>query len=220
MTSRRRKKVGAIALVVVITLVLGACVGDDAGASQGTTKLANPTQSPAATGGAGTGPVETGPAVTGPAETADGGEDPEPPPLAKPAQLGTVTASGGGCALEIDVKTIRAGAGRLTVVNEKERSVAFDLFRLASEGSRSFERLEAFVASGKVSTLIGPFSNPPTGSFFLVERQVRPGASGAITQYFTTGDAFAVVCANPNKGSDFMGEENGPFALVGPIVVP
>jgi hypothetical protein len=59
-----RKKVGAIAVAVVITLVLGACVGDDAGASQGTTKLANPT----------TGPAVTGPAVTaeetGPTETA------------------------------------------------------------------------------------------------------------------------------------------------------
>jgi len=56
MTSRRHKhkKVGAFAVAVVITLVLGACAGDDAGASQGTTKLANPT----------TGPAETGPAET------------------------------------------------------------------------------------------------------------------------------------------------------------
>lgn len=43
MTSRMRKTVGAFAMAVVITLVLGACAGDDAGASQGATKLANPT---------------------------------------------------------------------------------------------------------------------------------------------------------------------------------
>jgi hypothetical protein len=56
MTSRRRKNVRAFTVAVVITLVLGACAGDEAGASQGTTKLANPT----------TGPAETGPAETGP----------------------------------------------------------------------------------------------------------------------------------------------------------
>jgi hypothetical protein len=61
MTSRRCKKVRAFAVAVVITLVLGACAGDDAGASQGTTKLANPTTGPTETG-----PVETGPTVTGP----------------------------------------------------------------------------------------------------------------------------------------------------------
>ena len=66
MTSRRHKNVGAFAVAVVITLVLGACVGDDAGASQGATKLANRTLTPAATGGAGTGPAETGPAETAP----------------------------------------------------------------------------------------------------------------------------------------------------------
>jgi hypothetical protein len=54
MTSRRRRKIRAFAVAVVITLVQGACAGDEAGASQGTTKLANPT----------TGPTETGPAKT------------------------------------------------------------------------------------------------------------------------------------------------------------
>ena len=70
MTSRRRKNVGAFAVAVVITLVMGACTGDDAGgASQGATKLANRTLTPAATGGAGTGPTGTGPTETGPTET-------------------------------------------------------------------------------------------------------------------------------------------------------
>jgi hypothetical protein len=66
MTSRRHKNVGAIAVAGVITLVLGACAGDEAGASQGATKLANRTLTPPATGGAGTGPAETGPAKTAP----------------------------------------------------------------------------------------------------------------------------------------------------------
>jgi hypothetical protein len=71
MTSRRHKhkKVGAFAVAVVITLVLGACAGDEKGASQGTTKLANRTTGPAVTGPAETRPAETGPAETGPAET-------------------------------------------------------------------------------------------------------------------------------------------------------
>jgi hypothetical protein len=59
MTSRRRKKVRAFAAAVVITLVLGACAGDEAGASQGTTKLANRTTGPAVTGKTETGPTET-----------------------------------------------------------------------------------------------------------------------------------------------------------------
>lgn len=186
-------------MAVVITLVLGACAGDDSGASQGTTKLANPT---------------TGPAETAPAETADRGENPEPPPLAERAQLGTVTSSGGGCALEIDAETIRAGAGRLTVVNETDRSVVFELFRLASEAT--FGSLEA----GDLVASFGP-SNP-TSNFFLVEREVRPGASGTITDNFTTGDAFAVVCLNrhPHDGPLGLGTQYAPFAVVGPIVVP
>jgi hypothetical protein len=67
MTSRR-KKVRAFAVAVVITLVLSACAGE-AGASQGTTKLANRTTGPAATGPMETGPTETGPTETGPTET-------------------------------------------------------------------------------------------------------------------------------------------------------
>lgn len=62
MTRRRHRKVGPIAVAVLITLVMGACVGDEAGASRGMTKLANPTTH-ASTGGAGTGPAETGPTV-------------------------------------------------------------------------------------------------------------------------------------------------------------
>jgi hypothetical protein len=69
MTSRSRKKVRAFAVAVVVTLVLGACAGDDAGASQGTTKLANPMTGPAMTGPTETGPTETGPTETGPTET-------------------------------------------------------------------------------------------------------------------------------------------------------
>jgi hypothetical protein len=213
MNSRMREEVGAIAVAVVITLVLGACAGDDSGASEGATKLANPTQTRAAIGGEG-----TGPAGTGPAETADGGENLQLPPLAEPAQLGTVTSSGGGCALEIDAETIRAGAGRLTVVNETDHPVAFELFRLGSV--HSFAQLGEDVASGKLYVPFGPFSTPPTGSFFLVEREVQPGASGTITDHFTTGDAFAVVCAHPHGGSDVLGDAKQPFDLVGPIVVP
>lgn len=68
MTSRRRKKGGSLAVAVVITLVLGACTGDDAGAGRGTTELVNRTQTPAATGGtAGTGPAETAPPSAAPA---------------------------------------------------------------------------------------------------------------------------------------------------------
>jgi hypothetical protein len=60
-----RKNVGAFAVAVVITLVLGASTGDEADASQGATKLAYPTTGPAVTG-----PTETGPTETGPTETA------------------------------------------------------------------------------------------------------------------------------------------------------
>lgn len=69
MTNRRREKVGAIAVAVVITLVLGACAGDDAGGSQGMTKLPNPTTGRTETGPVETGPMETGPTGTGAVET-------------------------------------------------------------------------------------------------------------------------------------------------------
>jgi hypothetical protein len=77
MTSRRLKheKVGAFVVAVVITLVLGGCAGEEKGASQGTTKLANRT----------TGPAETGP-ETGPTQTA-------PPPARASAAPNVVKQS-------------------------------------------------------------------------------------------------------------------------------
>ena len=170
-------------------------------------------------GGGVTGPAETGPAVvTGPAVT--GAENPEPPPLVEPVQLGTVTSSGGGCTLEIDAETIRAGAGRLTVVNETDRPVSFDLFRLTS---LSVAGIEAYIASGQVYAWPpGQFSRfhpRRTGAFLLVQREVGPGASGTITDNFTTG-ALAVVCAHRHDGVGLIGDVYRPFAFVGPIVVP
>ena len=159
------------------------------------------------------------PKVTGPMET--GGKNPEPTPVVVPAPMGTVTSSGGGCALDIDAETIHAGAGRLTVVNETNRPVSFDLFRMTSGSVLTFGRLEAFVASEKRYLPNGPggeILSPPTGAILLAQREVRSGASGSITDNFTTG-AFAVVCAYPHAGIDIFRNANSPFALVGPIVV-
>jgi len=108
------------------------------------------TQTLAVPGGAETGPAETGPAETGPAETADRGENPEPPPLVEPVPIGTVTRSGAGCALEIAAEPIPAGPARLTVVNETNRWVSFELFRLDSRSS--FAQFEAFVEAFPLGT--------------------------------------------------------------------
>jgi len=217
MTSRRHKhkKVGAIAVAVVITLVMGACAGDDAGASQGTTKLANPTQTAAATGGAGTGPTETGPT-----ETADRGENPEPSPLVEPVHVGTVTRSGARCALEIDAETIPSGPGRLTLVNERKWDASFDLlwfdsvatFRRLQASAKTAEKGSAFETSWTYSGLWG---GPPSGAALLGQTAVEPGASETLTDRFTTGGAYGVACVH-------LAGDGGhhPFALVGPIVVP
>jgi hypothetical protein len=97
MTSRMREEVGAIAVAVVITLVLGACAGDDSGASEGAGKLANPTETRAATGGATgpaeTGPAETGPSVTGPATDANGNPLPPDPPSFRIPPAGTAVST-------------------------------------------------------------------------------------------------------------------------------
>jgi len=220
MTSRRRKKVGAFAVAVVITLVLGACVGDDGGASQGPTKLANPTQTPATTGGAGTGPVETGPAETGPTENADRGENPEPSPLVEPVQIGTVTRSGARCALEIDAEPIPSGPSRLTLVNETKWDASFDLLRFDSVAT--FRRLQASAKTAERASALetswtysGLWGGPPSGAAVLKQTAVEPGASGTLIDRFATGGAYGVACV-------YLVGDGGhhPFALVGPIVVP
>ena len=152
--------------------------------------------------------------VTGPAVT--GGENPEPP-LVEPAPIGTVTSSGGGCALEIDAEPIPAGAGRLTVVNETDRPVSFDLFRFDPE-ILTFGQFEEFIAT---SELYGRLRfDPPPGAFVLTEREVGPGASGTIVDNFTGGDVYAVVCAHPLHDIDIFTGAKKPIAVVGPIVVP
>ena len=184
------------------------------------------TQTEVVPGGAGTGPAVTGPAVTGPVVTGPVVAGPAVTGPAQPTAIGTVTSAGGGCTLEIDAGPILPGAGRLTVVNETDRRVAFELYRLASDAS--FAQLQAVVAEGD------PLVHHPSGAFFLLmQREVEPGASSAITDNFTTGHAFAVACLGHSRylpeGADLpFGEwvqwqawgSYLPFAVVGPIVVP
>ncbi|MCI0634105.1 MAG: hypothetical protein L0206_09355 [Actinobacteria bacterium] len=112
-----------------------------------------------------------------------------------------MTQSGAGCALEIVAKPIPRGAGRLSVVNETNLRVSFELFRRDPE----------------------PLSGQP-GDVLLVQREVGPGASGTITDNFTTGSAYWVACfdyVRPSGGfSPLSPPGPGPFAQVGPIVVP
>jgi hypothetical protein len=159
-------------------------------------------QTPAVPGGA-----------TGPAET--GAENPEPPPLVEPVPIGTVTRSGAGCALEIDAEPIPSGAGRISVVNETNKRVSFELVLLRS-GS-TFAQFEAFVAEAK---FLGGYLKPnPPGAYLLgVPRDVGPSAAGTITYNFTTG-ALAVVCLDYHPQPD-IAPDYKPFAVVGPIVVP
>lgn len=150
--------------------------------------------------------VGTEPTESGPAEI--GVENPEP------VQIGTVTQSGDACAFQPDAESIPAGPGRLTLVNETNRWVSFELSRFDPE-VLTFARFEAIVAKGE--------SSEPPGAFVLVQREVGPAASGTITDNFTTTtDAFAVVCLNHRRpaaeplivGSPYR---YAPFDLVGPI---
>ncbi len=154
--------------------------------------------------------VKTGPAVTE-------GENPEPLPVVEPVQIGTVTRSGGGCALEIDAEPIPSGAGRLTVANDTNRVTSFDLFYLDTD-VLTFSGFEEFVSTGELYG--GVRFDPPPGAFVLTEREVGPGASGTILDNFTSGDVYAVVCAHPLHGIDIFRDARKPIALVGPIVVP
>ncbi len=159
--------------------------------------------------------VVPGGTVTGPTETV-------PRPLVEPVPIGTVTRSGAGCALEIVAEPIAEGAGRLSVVNETNRRVLFELLRLDSVAS--FGQLEAFVEAFPAEHHFWDEGTTPgvlvSAGWF--EREVGPGASGTITDNFTTGDAFAVVCLNrhPHDGPLGLGTQYAPFAVVGPIVVP
>jgi hypothetical protein len=62
----------------------------------------------------------------------------------------------------------------------------------------------------------------PDEALVLAQRDVGPGASGTITDNFTAGDAFAVVCDGdtqlfPHSGGPFPCAP--PLALVARIVV-
>jgi hypothetical protein len=152
----------------------------------------------------------TGPAVTGPMETV-------PPALVEPVPIGTVTQSGAGCALEIVAEPIHPGGGRLSVVNETNRWAMFELYRFDPE-LITFAEFEALVANGENGSY-----RRGEGYVVLARRELVPGASGTITDYFTTGDAFAVVCLarnTPPQPPPPAGYFYTPFALVGPIVVP
>lgn len=127
---------------------------------------------------------------------ADRGGNPQLTPVVEPTQLGTVTSSGGGCTLEIEAETIRAGAGSLTVVNETNRPVSFQLVRL-DEDVFTFEEFDVA----------------------LTEREVGPGASGTIVDNFSSGDTYEVVCAH-RHGTNLFGPAWKAFASVGPIAVP
>jgi hypothetical protein len=165
----------------------------------------------------------TGPAVTGPTETV-------PPPLVEPVQIGTVTRSGAGCELEITAEPILSGPGRLSLVNDANRWVRFELYRLDSRSS--FARFEAFVEAfieafparnrnDDWPPVVG--EGTPEAAVFRrgwFERELAPGASGTITDNVATGDAFAVVCLDRNEGPGFFWNPYWPFAVVGPIVVP
>jgi hypothetical protein len=159
---------------------------------------------------AGAGQVQTGPAETGPMETV-------PPALVEPAPIGTVTQSGAGCAMEIVAEPIHPGAGRLSVVNETNQWAMFELYRFDPE-EITFAEFEALVANGENGSY-----RRGEGYVVLARREVVPGASGTITDYFTTGDAFAVVCLarnTPPQPPPPAGYFYTPIALVGPIVVP
>jgi hypothetical protein len=154
--------------------------------------------------------------VTGPAETA-------PQPLVEPVPIGTVTRSRAGCELEITAESIPSGPGRLSLVNDTNRWVMFELYRLDSRGS--FAQFEALVEA----VLAGHYDWPPVvgegtpeAAVFRrgwFERELAPGASGTITDNVATGDAFAVVCLDRDAKHP-LGRPYWPFAVVGPIVVP
>jgi hypothetical protein len=139
--------------------------------------------------------------------------------VTEPVQIGTVTRSEAGCALEVVAEPIRAGAGRLSLVNEMKRWVSFELLRFDPE-VLTFAQLEAMVATGKYRG--GTFTFAPAGVFYYARQGVGPGASGIITDNFTTGDPFAVVCLDRRSFDPGFAVSQAPenFALVGPIVVP
>ena len=135
----------------------------------------------------------------------------------KPALIGTVTLSRAGCALELVAEPITSGVRRLTVVNDTNRVTSFDLFYLDTT-LLTFSEFEEFVSTAE---LYGNAKfDPPPGAVPMIDREVGPGASGAIVDNFTSGDTYAVVCAHPLRGIDIFKDTKRPLALVGPIILP
>jgi hypothetical protein len=155
-------------------------------------------------------------------------------PGGEPVPIGTVTQSGAGCTLEIVADPIPQGF-TLNLLNETNRPVSFELFRLRSRSS--FAQLEAFVEAFDAGHEIwtpslneritpGPVAQAwrnSEGAFLRrgwFERALGPGASGTITNNFTTGDAIAVVCLDEHTSPPGVpGLIYAPFAVVGPIRV-
>ena len=111
-------------------------------------------------------------------------------------------APGARAARRVVAEPIPPGVGRLSLVNDTNRA-----------------QFEALVANGEYRTR---YAETGRGRVLLAQRDVRPGASVTITDYFTTG-AFAVVCVDQRLSPappELVGPSPGTFALVGPIVVP
>ena len=106
---------------------------------------------------------------TGPPET--GAENREPLPVVEPVQIGTVTQSGAGCALELDAGPIPSGAGRISVVNETNRRVSFVLVPLTLE--QFFRAVRRGVHRGgrvRADPRAKPAGSLPAGSTGWTER--------------------------------------------------
>ncbi len=137
--------------------------------------------------------------------------DLSPPPMTSVAtpELGTLTLSEAGCAVDA---TIERHLGALTAVNEDDRVLAFEVTRFVST-DLTYAQLEAHVDRERRLAEAGrPNLGPPPGAKVLVQREVRPG--GSVTLDEIAPGRYAIVCLRLFDDGAGM----RPFALAGPVV--
>jgi hypothetical protein len=135
----------------------------------------------------------------------------QPTPPSFEAQIGIVTQSETGCVTDSAI-----GEGHLdglTVVNETDRRVSFDLAKFVST-DLSYAELEAYVDRERRRGEAGRSSlGLPKGVEVTVRAEVQPGASSAIAEQIPPG-RYAILCLRAFDQVSSM----RPFALAGPVV--
>jgi hypothetical protein len=127
--------------------------------------------------------------------------------------VGTVTADGTTCSIEMTGERIEPGFVTLEVVNDTDVSAMFDSW-LLSDGY-SFEAFEARVARDLRRAENGGGAWPGDEKVTYLRSDVVPAHSSDTIAVSMSAGRHAITCLKPFEGQGFR-----PYGIAGPITVP